>query len=175
VCAVLAAPGALAEDAPPSYTADDVVSHFVNSIDLGQTRTLCIGTPTECGEAEAAAAPSVAPEAAPWDLLVNFELNSAELMPEARLKLDVFAEAMRDRRLRRAVFKIEGHTDALGTPDFNQDLSERRAAAVVDYLVERGIDRSRLVAVGYGETRPLSEDAYEDVNRRVEASLTTFE
>ena len=52
-------------------------------------------------------------------------------------------------------FTIEGHTDAVGSRAANQDLSRRRSAAVVDYLVGKGVDRARFDAVGYGSDRPL--------------------
>lgn len=65
---------------------------------------------------------------------------------------------------------IEGHTDGQGEDDYNQELSERRAEAVVDYLVERGIDRDRLDAVGKGESEPVADNESEagrQQNRRV--------
>lgn len=68
--------------------------------------------------------------------------------------------------------RIEGHTDNVGNPDFNQKLSERRAAAVKTFLEkEYGIDGSRLEAQGFGDTRPVaSNDTPEgrQANRRVE-------
>ena len=51
---------------------------------------------------------------------------------------------------------MEGHTDTDGTPERNQRLSERRAQSVVDYLSKAGVNASVLVAIGYGETRPLA-------------------
>lgn len=66
---------------------------------------------------------------------------------------------------------VEGHTDSDGDPASNQALSEARAAAVVDYLAAAGIDRHRLVAVGYGETRPIAANDTADgkqMNRRID-------
>lgn len=65
---------------------------------------------------------------------------------------------------------IEGHTDGQGEEDYNEDLSERRAEAVVAYLVEQGIDAGRLQAVGMGESMPVADDETEagrQSNRRV--------
>ncbi len=52
--------------------------------------------------------------------------------------------------------RVEGHTDASGPEDFNMKLSQRRAEAVRDYLVDKGIAADRLEAVGYGETKPIA-------------------
>ena len=65
---------------------------------------------------------------------------------------------------------IEGHTDSLGDDEYNQDLSERRAQSVVDFLTDAGVDPSRLQAVGYGESDPVADNATEAgrrENRRV--------
>ena len=65
---------------------------------------------------------------------------------------------------------IEGHTDALGTPQYNLQLSRKRAEAVKRYLVgEHGLDASRLKTIGYGEGRPMDgADASKPENRRVQ-------
>ncbi|MDD5149412.1 MAG: OmpA family protein [Flavobacterium sp.] len=73
-----------------------------------------------------------------------------------------------------AKFSIEGHTDSDGSNASNQTLSENRAAAVVGYLVENGIDSSRLSSVGYGETKPIASNktkAGKALNRRTEVNL----
>jgi len=71
--------------------------------------------------------------------------------------------------------EISGHTDSSGSKDFNKRLSQRRAQAVVDYLVKTGINRSRLTAKGYGEERPLASNDDErdgrELNRRVEFEI----
>ncbi len=156
---------AFAEDA---YSVSDVVKHFSQSANLGETRALCIGTPTECGAVEAAQAPK------PFNLMVQFPLGSAELTPEAREQLDVFAEAATG-ALSRASFNIDGHTDARGADALNLSLSDQRAAAVVSYLVDKGVAADRLNAEGYGETKPVNPDPFAGENRRVEASLATIQ
>ena len=68
--------------------------------------------------------------------------------------------------------EISGHTDNIGSAAYNKDLSQRRANAVKDYLVQKGIDARRITAVGYGEERPLASNDDEregrELNRRVE-------
>lgn len=71
-------------------------------------------------------------------------------------------------------FVIEGHTDSDGSNALNQTLSENRAAAVVGYLIENGIDRSRLMSAGFGETKPIASNKTakgKAANRRVEVKL----
>lgn len=68
--------------------------------------------------------------------------------------------------------EIAGHTDNIGTAAYNMQLSQRRAEAVKDYLVKKGIDPRRITAKGYGKTRPLASNDDEkegrELNRRVE-------
>ena len=73
-----------------------------------------------------------------------------------------------------ANFNVDGHTDSVGSESTNQTLSEGRAQAVVDWLVENGISRSRLTSTGYGEAKPLMDNKTRDGrarNRRVEINL----
>ena len=73
-----------------------------------------------------------------------------------------------------AKFEVEGHTDSTGSAQLNQNLSQSRALAVRDYLVENGIDEFRLSAKGYGEDRPIATNntrAGRAQNRRVEINL----
>jgi outer membrane protein OmpA-like peptidoglycan-associated protein len=70
---------------------------------------------------------------------------------------------------------VEGHTDSIGTDDYNQQLSEHRAEAVRDYLVQQGISADTIVASGFGKTAPVaSNDTPEgrQQNRRVELVLS---
>ncbi|HEY1360865.1 MAG TPA: tetratricopeptide repeat protein [Xanthobacteraceae bacterium] len=110
----------------------------------------------------AAAAPSV-------DLYVNFGYDSADLTSDARITLDRLGAALRDSRLDRFGFLIAGHTDAKGSADYNQGLSERRADAVRRYLIsQHGIASARLSSIGYGSSQLLDPTRPEDgVNRRV--------
>ncbi len=104
------------------------------------------------------------------NMYVNFEFNSAELTSDARITLDRLGAALRDPRLAAYSFVIAGHTDAKGSADYNQRLSERRAASVRSYLIAQGgIAAGRLSSKGYGKTQLLDPDHPEDgVNRRVQ-------
>ncbi len=119
----------------------------------------------------AATASSVSGRPAPTSLSlpVHFGFDSAKIFPEARGQLDAVAEGIKMIPTDRPVV-IEGHTDAIGAPVYNLDLSKRRAEAVKQYLVAaHGIDPSRLRAVGQGELAPIDPtDPYGPVNRRVQ-------
>jgi outer membrane protein OmpA-like peptidoglycan-associated protein len=104
---------------------------------------------------------------------VVFEPGKASLQPGAMTAIDRLAQLM-------AVYpersvRIEGHTDAAGDGAANQALSVRRASAVRDALLARGIDATRVAAVGYGETRPIADNGTpggRQTNRRIEIVLS---
>ena len=103
------------------------------------------------------------------DLRVTFVTGSAELTESGQREAQKFTAALASPLLQGMRFTIEGHTDAVGGREYNQDLSRRRAAAVVDYLVGKGVDRSRFDVAGYGFDRPLAGvGATAALNRRVE-------
>jgi outer membrane protein OmpA-like peptidoglycan-associated protein len=100
---------------------------------------------------------------------VLFDTAEAELKPGAMSAIDRLADFMREYPERSV--RIEGHTDARGTEQFNRELSERRAAAVEEALLARGIERERVDAVGLGEDYPVASNetsAGMQQNRRVE-------
>ena len=73
---------------------------------------------------------------------------------------------------------VDGHTDSVGSESSNQRLSEQRAASVADYLVELGVERSRMTVVGHGESQPVATndtDEGRQANRRVEVAITANE
>jgi outer membrane protein OmpA-like peptidoglycan-associated protein len=120
-----------------------------------------------------AAARTTAPAAAPSvNLSVNFATGSAELTPQAIRTLDELGRALSSPDLSGFRFRVEGHTDTVGANELNQNLSERRAAAVVEYLTTRfAIPAARLQPVGMGETQPLvptRDQTPEPRNRRVQ-------
>jgi outer membrane protein OmpA-like peptidoglycan-associated protein len=104
------------------------------------------------------------------NLNIGFAYNSAELMSDARITIDRLGYALVDDRLKEFSFMIEGHTDAKGSDQYNQSLSELRAEAVRQYLTfQFGIKPERLVARGFGKLRLLDPNRPEDgVNRRVQ-------
>lgn len=100
---------------------------------------------------------------------INFDFDSAQLRPDSEPVLArLFAGLSGDTR---SEITIEGYTSSEGSDSYNRALSERRAQAVVDDLVRRGIDASRLRAVGKGEQEPIAtndDEAGRSLNRRVE-------
>ncbi|MED5371730.1 MAG: OmpA family protein [Myxococcota bacterium] len=101
---------------------------------------------------------------------VYFETNKAIIKSESHELLDEVA-AILIAHPELTKIRIEGHTDSRGAADYNKDLSQRRAEAVQDYLVSKGVEAGRLEAVGYGEEKPLDERnnaAAWEKNRRVD-------
>jgi outer membrane protein OmpA-like peptidoglycan-associated protein len=97
---------------------------------------------------------------------INFGFDSAVLPEQAHAMIDRVAELMKEAPAIKV--RVEGHTDAIGSADYNVALSERRAVSVAEYLVKHGIDPSRLVLVGKGMADPLTRNPYDPNNRRVQ-------
>jgi outer membrane protein OmpA-like peptidoglycan-associated protein len=98
-----------------------------------------------------------------------FASGGASLLPEARANLQRVVDFVQKDPARRVL--IEGHTDGSGSANANQVLSQRRAEAVKNALVEEGVDAGRLSAAGVGEDRPVADNASDEGrarNRRVE-------
>jgi OOP family OmpA-OmpF porin len=110
-----------------------------------------------------------AESAASVNLNVPFEYNSSDLRPDATAQLKQLTSALLSDALRSDRFLVAGHTDAKGNPQYNKQLSLRRAQAVKRFLVANGLDASRLDTVGYGSEQLLTSDRPDDPqNRRVE-------
>ncbi|MBJ6802312.1 OmpA family protein [Geomonas propionica] len=103
----------------------------------------------------------------------EFDIDKAAIRQEDKEQIAPVCEFMKQYPTTTAV--IEGHTDNVGAPEYNLDLSKRRAQAVVDYMVANcGIDRSRLEARGFGLARPVASNATDEgrqANRRIEAII----
>jgi OOP family OmpA-OmpF porin len=100
---------------------------------------------------------------------VNFDFNNAELSSGSEAILDQAVQVLKQNS--GVSVDIEGHTDSRGADSYNQQLSEKRATSVKDYLVSKGVDASRLMSTGKGESSPVaSNDTKEGrrKNRRVE-------
>ena len=162
VMATLISSGALAD---PLQSSEDIIKFFTSTASLGPSRGICVGTEDECkSKAEQ-------PIQTGLDMSVNFELDSADLVPDARAKLGEFAKALKDNRLKAHTFVVEGHTDASGSEVYNEGLSQRRAQSVTAFLLSSGIEPSRISAIGLGETHPRNTNPYDPVNRRVEMRI----
>ena len=100
---------------------------------------------------------------------VNFEYDSAKLTAGSAATLDKVAASLIEHT--EAKIEIDGHTDSKGNDAYNLSLSRKRANAVKDYLVSKGVNAAQLSAKGYGEKQPIASNDTEDGrshNRRVE-------
>lgn len=108
---------------------------------------------------------------------INFAYNKAEISGAESFDL---LNKLADAANKCASFRIavDGHTDADGAADYNQWLSEARATTVVLYLADSGVERSRMTATGFGETKPVGDnatDAGKEQNRRIEFTVSRSE
>ena len=100
---------------------------------------------------------------------IFFDFDKATLRKESAAELDRLVKMLRD--VPTMKIEISGHTDNVGSNDYNQKLSQDRAKAVVDYLIVQGIEEDRLTYAGYGETQPIADNNTEEgrqENRRTE-------
>lgn len=127
-----------------------------------------------------AAAPAAAPKAPPPPAAVKvtyaadtfFDFDKAVIKPEAKAKLDDLASKVKAINLE--VIIAVGHADSIGTDEYNQKLSVRRAEAVKAYLMSKGIDKNRVYTEGKGEKQPVADNRTAEgraKNRRVEIEV----
>ena len=162
---------ALAQSSP---SADQIIQSLKPSGDLlkGDTRGIRLVNPSATAATPQAAPADTAAAAGPSvSLTVEFATGSADLTPQARHTLDQLGRALTSQDLAQFKFRIEGHTDTVGTPAANKTLSQRRADAVAAYLEQQfSVAAARLKAIGMGEeglavpTPPQTANAQ---NRRV--------
>jgi outer membrane protein OmpA-like peptidoglycan-associated protein len=103
---------------------------------------------------------------------INFERAKADLTSDSSQTLKDLAQIANE--CPSFSIRIEGHTDAEGTDERNQRLSDRRARAVADFLSQNGVDARRLTTIGYGATRPIADNATAEgraKNRRIEFTV----
>lgn len=116
-------------------------------------------------------APAAAPAQASVNLTVQFATGSAELTPQAARTLDELGRALSSTALAGYRFRIEGHTDTVGSPEANKALSDARAAKVLQYLATKwSVDREKVQTAGLGEEQlmvPTGPNVPEPRNRRV--------
>ncbi|MXO70590.1 OmpA family protein [Alteraurantiacibacter buctensis] len=104
---------------------------------------------------------------------VTFAVDSTTISPQMRDVLGRVAESMI--QYPNSLIDVMGHTDSTGSDSYNLDLSRRRAEAVTNFLVSRGVARSRIESIGYGEQYPVADNTTEAgraQNRRVEIRIT---
>jgi len=104
---------------------------------------------------------------------VTFAVNSSTISPAFQATLDKIANSLV--QYPNSLVDVMGHTDSTGSDAYNEDLSKRRADAVADYLVLRGVSRARIATIGYGERYPVADNATDEGrarNRRVELKIT---
>jgi outer membrane protein OmpA-like peptidoglycan-associated protein len=136
----------------------------------------CAGSASSAAGSDAARRPRVVLRSGRIDTIhpVNFEFNSARLKPDAEPLLDEVAEAIKAALKLVGRVRIEGHTDELGSRQYNIELSKKRADVVRSYLVRRGVDGARVETVGFGQEKPMADNRTESgraQNRRVEFIL----
>ena len=135
---------------------------FVDTLRNRQTRSLSLGERQEIAEI-ASTKPKI-------DLEIQFDYNSADISNSSMPAVQELGKALSNSALKGSTFVVAGHTDAAGSEQYNQGLSERRADTIKRYLTEKyGLNGADLVTVGYGESRPKDPAAPMDaVNRRVQ-------
>ncbi len=149
--------------APPRETATSPTdARFIDTVRNRATRSLSSGERQQIA--------TIADQRPSIDLEINFDYDSATIGAQARSAVEALGRALTNPDLKGSTFLLAGHTDAAGSDAYNQTLSERRADAVKQYLVEKfGIPATDLVTAGYGETRLKKPDAPRDAaNRRVQ-------
>ena len=121
-------------------------------------------------------APAPAPPPAPasqvqkitLDSKVLFDFDQAVLKPEGKAAIDSQVVGKLSQLQKLEVVVVTGHTDRLGTAEYNQKLSERRADAVRDYLVSKGVDRTKIETIGLGEKQPVVQCDQKNMKQLIE-------
>jgi len=120
--------------------------------------------------------PVAIPEKVSITLLVEFDFDKAVVKPQYHSDIEKVANFLQAYPKTTGV--LEGHTDSIGSEEYNMKLSERRAESVKKYIVEKfNIEASRLSTVGHGESKPVASndtDAGREKNRRVLANIVTI-
>jgi len=152
--------GARAAQIDPEVKAKQ--ASFVEGLRNRKTRSLSTSEREQIAEI-AATKPNI-------DLEIQFDYNSADIAKTSVPSVQALGKALSDPSLKGSTFVVAGHTDAVGTDEYNQGLSERRADTIKKYLVQNyGLNGGDLVTVGYGKTK-LKDTANgaDPINRRVQ-------
>lgn len=170
-----AAAGAVAAIVDGKHEADEILAGAAIGAVVGGG----VGVYMDAQEEKIARIPGTSVERVASDtLLVHFDsdvlfaIDSASLDGSSRAALDQMAGVIND--YRKTAVVVQGHTDSTGSEPHNQELSERRAGAVRNFLIGRGVAPARVTALGYGETSPRATNATpygRQLNRRVDVLL----
>ena len=147
---------------PAEVAKEAETAKFIDTIRNRPTRSLSMGERNQIAK--------IAEDRPKIDLEIKFEFNSAQIASTARADLEALGKALSDSSFKGSSFVLAGHTDIVGSEDFNQDLSERRAEAVKRHLIENyGLAPDHLLTVGYGKSRLKNQSSPRAAeNRRVE-------
>ncbi len=168
----------VAQEAKTPPSVDSIIDSLrVNESEQEQIQTRAL-RPGAASMATTAPTPAPAPVARPAkpasiNMQVNFDFNSDRISGSSQTTVANLAAALASPQLEGRNFTIVGHTDGKGAAAYNQALSERRAASVRRYLINNGVDASRLRAVGKGKSELLNaDDPFAAENRRVQILAT---
>jgi outer membrane protein OmpA-like peptidoglycan-associated protein len=174
---LLAALCACAGKTRPDYIEDDREAPSTAGRYAPESR---FAVPADADNAEKAAAKAIRAieeRIARGDLpKIQFEFDKADITPESNQTLDLIAQVLRsDEHLKLMIF---AHCDAVGTDEYNLDLSQRRAKSVSDYLASKGVYPPSMRHRGFGSSKPVADNATDEgraKNRRVEFYIMTRE
>jgi outer membrane protein OmpA-like peptidoglycan-associated protein len=159
--ALMVQTGAMAQTEPPST--ESIIEQLTPKATAGHYQRKMRNLIIESHKANAA--PSAAPSIS---LHILFDFNSDRITSESHIVLERLVSALQSPALQGFRFSVEGHTDAKGSAEVNQRLSQRRAEAVCDFLRARGVAHDRLLASGKGASQLANPSApYSAENRRV--------
>jgi len=166
-----------------TVTPDSSTSYSLACSGTGGTATSAAGVTVVSPPPPAPVPAPITPKAAaaakrfcnkPAILNIQFDTNKSDIKPQYEADLKNVGEFLKD--FPKARGEISGHTDDVGSNDFNQKLSERRAASVEKYISTTfGIDPGRIITQGYGESKPITSNKTKSgkaKNRRIEANFT---
>ena len=103
-----------------------------------------------------------------------FDFDKATLKPEGKASLDAVGDKIQSKGATVVDVDVIGHTDSIGSEEYNQQLSLRRATSVKDYIVSKGVDASIIDVSGKGESQPVADNSTKEgraQNRRVEVRI----
>lgn len=138
--------------------------------------TVDCGAEPPKAEAPPAPPPPAAPTYESMSLNANalFDFDKATLKPEGKAALDAVGDKIQSKGATVVDIDVVGHTDSIGSEEYNQALSLRRATSVKDYIVSKGVDPSIIDVSGKGESQPVADNSTKEgraQNRRVEVRI----